>query len=69
LGFWWSVAGLDYYRDYVPNMQKVTRSDIARYARTYLENKPFVAGVLISPEAREQIGLTPDRLLPRGLIP
>jgi zinc protease len=63
VGFWWSVAGLDYYRTYVPNMQKVTRADIARYARQYLVGKPYVAGVLISPAAAAQIGLTADKLV------
>ena len=69
IGFWWSVASLDYYRNYVPNMQKVTRADIARFARTYLERKPFVAGAMLSPEAREQIKLTPQQLLPPEIVP
>jgi zinc protease len=66
VGFWWAVAGLDYYRTYLANMQKVTRADIASFARTYLIGKPFVTGVLISPEARKQLGLTPERLLQNG---
>jgi zinc protease len=66
IGFWWCVAGLDYYRTYVPNMQKVTRSDIAKYARTYIEGKPYVAGVLINSEDRKKIGLTAAMLLPRS---
>ena len=69
VGFWWAVAGLNYYRDYVPNMQRVTRGDLARYARSYLERKPFVASVLISPEARKQINLTTDALLPKAVVP
>jgi zinc protease len=69
VGFWWSVASLDYYRTYVPNMQRVTRSDIARYVRTFLQGKPFVAGVLISPQARVQLGLTSDALLPKEPTP
>jgi zinc protease len=66
VGFWWAVAGLDYYRNYVPNMQRVTKLDIARYARTYIIGKPFVTGVLISPEARAKIKLTPESILPLG---
>ena len=66
VGFWWAVAGLDYYRPYVPNMQRVTRADIARYVRTYLIGKPYVAGVLISPAARAQINLTPEQLVAQG---
>lgn len=69
VGFWWSVASLNYYRTYVPNMQKVSRTDLAQYARTYLQRKPFVAGVLISPQARAQLGLTTDMLLPKELTP
>jgi zinc protease len=69
VGFWWSVAGLEYYRGYVPSMQRVTRGEMARYVRDYLQGKPFVAGVLISAEARRQTGLTPEQLLPGGLTP
>jgi zinc protease len=69
VGFWWSVAGLDYYRTYVPNMQKMTRSDLARYIRTYLQGKPFVAGVLINPDARQKLGLVPEMLLPKEVTP
>ena len=69
VGFWWAVAGLDYYRGYVPNMQRVTRSDLAKYAQTYMVGKPFVVGALISPQARQQIGLTPEQLLPKAVVP
>ena len=66
VGFWWAVAGLDYYRNYVPNMQRVTRQDIARYARTYIVGKPFVTGVLVSPEDRAKLALTPEQVLAAG---
>lgn len=69
VGFWWSVASLDYYRTYVPNMQKVSRSDLARYARKYLAGKPFVAGAMLSPQDRKRIGLTPEALLQKELVP
>jgi len=69
IGFWWAVAGLDYYRTYVPNMQKVTRADIARYARNYLAGKNFVVGALLSPEARKQTQLTPSSLLSTQVVP
>ena len=69
IGFWWSVASLDYYRGYVPNMQKVTRADIARFARRYIERKPFVVGALMSPEVRQQLKLTPQQLLPGEVVP
>jgi zinc protease len=69
VGFWWAVAGLDYYRTYVPNMQRVTRADLARYVRTYIAGKPFVVGAMLSPEARRQTQLTPASLLSTQVIP
>jgi zinc protease len=69
LGFWWSVAGLDYYLTYRPRMQAVTRADLAAYARRYLVGRPRVTGVLISPEARARINLTTAALLGRETTP
>lgn len=69
VGFWWSVAGLDYYRTYVPNMQKMSRADMAQYVRTYLQGKPFVAGVLINAAARQKLQLVPEMLLPKAVTP
>ena len=69
VGFWWAVAGLDYYRTYVPNMQRVTRGDLARYAQTYLRGKPFVAAAMMSAESLQQTKLTPAALLPTEIVP
>ena len=69
IGFWWSVAGLDYYKNYVPNMQRITRSDLARYARTYLVDKPYVAGLMMSPDAFKKTGIGADALMPKELVP
>ena len=69
LGFWWSVASLDYYLTYRPRMHAVTRADIAAYARRYLVGRPRVTGVLISAEAHARIGLTPGALLGREVVP
>jgi zinc protease len=48
--FWWTSAGLPYYQNYVANLRKVTRADIARYLDTYMLGKPFVFGAMVSPE-------------------
>jgi len=69
IGFWWSVAGLDYYRNYVPNMQRVSRSDLAQYARTYLVGKPYVVGLMMSPDAFKKTRIGADALLPKELVP
>ncbi len=66
VGFWWAVAGLDYYRNYVPNMQKVTRADMAAFARKYIVGKPHVAALLVSPQAQAQHKFTPEQLLTNG---
>ena len=66
VGFWWAVAGLDYYRNYVPNMQRVTKADIARYAQRYIIGKPFITGVLVSPDDRARLNLTPEAILAAG---
>jgi len=58
LGFWWSVAGgLDYYLNYVDNLKKVNRKDIENYIKTYIQNKPYIEGILVSPKDRVKLGL------------
>ena len=62
LGFWWSVAGLEYYMGYVDNMARQTPADLRNYVRKYIVGKPRVTGVLLSPEDRRSLGLTTDEL-------
>jgi len=57
LTFWWTSAGLDYYLHYVDNLYKVTPADVARYVATYITGKPFVMGVMVSPEMAKKNGL------------
>jgi zinc protease len=57
VGFWWAVAGLDYYLSYVDNLKKATRQDIAYYLNTYVNGKPYVMGVLSSSQDRKKLGL------------
>src|SRR5207342_993204 len=63
LGFWWAVTGLDYFFGYVDTMAKQTPADLQRYATTYIIGKPHVTGVLLSPQARQALKLTPGALL------
>jgi len=63
VGFWWAVAGIDYYQSYIDNIQQVTDEDIAHFVNTYLKDKPYVTGVLINPQARAAAGLTTETLL------
>jgi zinc protease len=68
VGFWWAIAGLDYYLGYVDGMQQVSQDDIAGFVRTYLIGKPHVSGVLIDPESRATINLTAADLLAQEVI-
>ena len=63
LSFWWSSTGLDYFRTYLPNLRRTSRADISRYITTYIQDKPHVGLALISPEAQEQVKLTPEELM------
>ena len=66
VGFWWAVTGLDYYKTYVPMMQKVTRADLAGFARKYILGKPHVTALLVSPAARAQFKFTNEQLMQNG---
>jgi zinc protease len=64
VGFWWAVTGnLDYYRTYVPKMQKVTQGDLASYMKKYVIGKPHVASLLVSPADRTKYGFTAGQLV------
>ncbi|HEX2722072.1 MAG TPA: pitrilysin family protein [Gemmatimonadaceae bacterium] len=66
LGFWWSVADLEYYMGYVDNMAKQTTADLRAYAGRYIVGKPRITGVLISPTAKQQLSLTTGELAHEG---
>lgn len=63
LGFWWSVADLEYYMGYVDSMGKQTLADLRAYARKYIVGRPYVVSVLMPPEVRKQLQLTTPDLL------
>ena len=66
LGFWWSVASLEYYMGYVDYMAQQTIGDLRAYARRYILGKPHITGVLIAPQARQALKLAPDELMMAG---
>lgn len=61
--FWWSTAGLDYFRTYLARLRATSRSDISRYVSTYIQGKPHVAVALLSPESLKQARLTEADLI------
>ncbi|MGI9043176.1 MAG: M16 family metallopeptidase [Gemmatimonadaceae bacterium] len=66
LGFWWSVADLEYYMGYVDNMAQQTINDLKGYAAKYIVGKPRITGILIDPASRRSLALTADELKSRG---
>jgi zinc protease len=55
LSFWWCSASLDYYFNYLNNLRKVSRADIQKYVRKYIIDKPFAAGLLVSPAMEKEL--------------
>lgn len=69
IGFWWSVASLDYFMSYNDRMAQERITDLMRYTTTYIKDKPRVTSVLLSKEARSEIKLTEDELLKPSIRP
>jgi zinc protease len=63
LSFWWSSTGVDYFRGYHAKLRAVTREDINRYIKTYIQGKNHVGVVLMSPDAKKLAGLTEQDLI------
>ncbi len=63
LSFWWSSTGIDYFRGYHKNLRAITRDDINRYIKTYIQNKPRIGVALISNELQQEAKLTPGDLI------
>jgi zinc protease len=63
LSFWWASTGLDYFRGYLGNLRRTTRSDINRYVSTYIQGKPHIGLALMSEEAQKQVQLTNEELI------
>jgi zinc protease len=53
--YWWCSASLDFFTDYEPAMQKVTRGDIQQYLKKYIIGKPYIAGMIITEEMNKQL--------------
>lgn len=58
VGFWWTITGgLEYYLNYIENIKKVTRGDISKFVKKYIQNGSYVMGILVSSEDKETLGL------------
>ncbi|MEO8573757.1 MAG: pitrilysin family protein [Pyrinomonadaceae bacterium] len=63
LGFWWSSTGVDYFRSYHSKLRAVTRDDINRYIKTYIQGKNHIGLALTSPEGKKVAALTEQDLI------
>lgn len=63
VSYWWAVAGLDYYADYINNLKKITRKDINDYIHRYIKGKNYVVGALVSEETVKSLDLKEADLL------
>lgn len=63
LGFWWSSTGIEYFRGYYRNLRAVSRAEIDRYVKTYIQRKPHVSIALLAPEAKQKANLTEQDLI------
>ncbi|MEM9053398.1 MAG: pitrilysin family protein [Bacteroidota bacterium] len=55
--FWWASATIDYYLNYVDNLQKVTREDMKAYVQKYIQGNPNVTGILVSPAMKGSMNI------------
>ena len=63
VSFWWAVAGLDYYLDYVQNLQATSREDIAAYIEQYILDQPYAMAVLVSPTMQSVMNFTSEGVM------
>jgi len=54
LSFWWASASLNYFLNYNDRLKKVSRADLKAYVSKYIKGKPYCAGLLISPDLKDQ---------------
>lgn len=64
LSFWWCSADVDYYLNYLANLEKVSREDVQRFVERWIQGQPRATVLLTSPEVAE--AWTPERV--RALV-
>jgi zinc protease len=64
IGFWWAVAGLEYYRDYLDNLRSVTRDDVLDYVRRHIIGQSHITAVMVNRETRRNMKVVDGRLVP-----
>ena len=60
---YWASASLDYYNNYISNVNKVSREDIQRYIDRYIKNMGYVLGVAAAQPTLDALKLKPEEVL------
>lgn len=58
LTFWWASASLNYYFNYIDEINKVTREDLENYVKKYIKGQPAIKGLLLNPEQQKSWNVT-----------
>ena len=58
LTFWWASGTLDYYFNYIDEINKITREDLKNYVRKYIKGQPCVKGLLLNPSQKKNWKVT-----------
>ncbi len=53
--YYWCSASLGFGTNYIDNCSKITREDIQSYITKYIAGKPYVAGMIISPDMNKNV--------------
>ncbi|HET7152762.1 MAG TPA: insulinase family protein, partial [Candidatus Kapabacteria bacterium] len=59
---WWGIAGIPFYTNYLENIKKITRQDLADFAKKYL-TQSYILGVGANAETLKQLALDPKEVL------
>ncbi len=65
VSYWWASASLDYYLGYIDALRAVTRDDMDRYVRRYIQGQPLVAALMTAPQVLEAGNIDEAWLLER----
>ena len=55
--FWWAVSDLNYYKSYIPSLQKITLTEVSNFVKKWMIDKPYHESMIMSPEAAKKAGL------------
>lgn len=53
ISYWWCSADIDYYLNYIDNIQQVTQDDVQSFFQQWMKDQPRVTVLLTSPDVAE----------------